>query len=408
MRAERCVIEIMAKHSGTSGRKRPELKLDMASSAAEAVESKPHAMYIKYLMTKRCGVLFIVNELHKLGLSAPQRSTLVEYYNEVIDPLVKKNRLTGVYNSYKQKLNGKETKKSGGKINYTAQILNFKTEIGEASSITQANFCKFLKDLGVEKPWLWELTRFYRTADNFPTDANGVRILSTTYNKTTADKVVSSKYRYIIERLIIENLSCQRIAQYCQTALDEHISAMDIGYYKEVFFNTKLNSIDQNLELLEGEKAAQQSLLSDIQRGAEPYRKISAGEKTALTHQVNRRINEIDENIRTLRAAHTSLSFNTGLIDKNNFKAMFEDVVKRSYMKFCNYDGSNDRDIANPMKAISSVMFAAYDKIEKIMEESEKQSSDDDGGIRYGVASLMQQRLDEIEDQEKERANAAL
>lgn len=396
----------MPRHTGRDGRQRKEFDIEIKSSVAEIVDSKPHATYIKYLMTKRCGPLFIINELHKLGLSAPSRTNLVEYYNTQVDPLVRKNKLVSIYSSYKNRLNGRKVK--GEKLNYISQILNFKSEIGEASSITQANFCKFLKDLGVEHPWMWELTRFYKTADNFPVDSNGVRILTVSMGKQSLEKVVSSRNRYIIERLIIENLSDTRIAEYCKTQLHEQIYPSDIALYKEVYFNTKLNGINENLKLLESEKVSQESLLNDVTRGAKPYCDMSAGERTAMIRQINQRINEIDENLRVLRAAHTNLSYDARIVDLDNFQAMFSDVVKRSYRKFCSYDGSNDRDIATPMAKIAGVMSAAYDKLEKINAIQTKDSTDDDGGIKHGIAELMQSRLDEIEDEEKRRANEAL
>lgn len=397
----------MARNSGRQGRRRPEVSTVISKDVVEAIEKKPHATYIKYLMTKRCGPTFIVNELQKLGLSAPSRPYIIEYYNSQMDPLVKKNKLTKIYSEYKSKINGR-LPKNKPRAEYTSSILNFKVDIGEADAITQANFCKFIKDLGVDSAWIWEISRFYGHTDNFPTDENGTRILSSGLSSAQLNKVASNKYRYIVEKLLLENLSNHTIANYCKQTLKQKINEKDIAMFKEVFFNTKLNGLDQNIDLLEVELQSQNDLLYSIKAGAAPYNTMSIGDKAAMERQVVQRINELDEILRNLKAAHSDLSYNTKAVATGNYKAMFEDIIKRSYKKFCEFDQANDREIVNPLSKIAKVMSDAHSVVEKIESESTKGDTMDDAGVRHNLAQLQQQRLDEIEDEEKKRANEAL
>lgn len=397
----------MPRNSGRQGRRRVEVTTVVSKDVVEAIEKKPHATYIKYLLTKRCGPGFIVNELQKLGLSAPSRPYLIEYYNAQIDPLVKKNKLTKIYSDYKSKINGK-LPKNKPRAEYTGTILNFKVDIGEADAITQANFCKFIKDLGVDSAWIWEITRFYGHTDNFPTDENGIRILSAGLSSAQLNKIASNKYRYIVEKLLLENLSNHTISKYCKETLKQNISERDIAMFKEVFFNTKLNGLDQNIDILEIELQSQQELLYNIRAGAAPYNTMSIGDKTAMERQVTQRINELDEILRNLKAAHSDLSYNTKAVATGNYKAMFEDVIARSYKKFCDYDQANDREIVNSLAKVAKIMSDAHNVIEKMESASPKGDTLDDSGVRQNLAQLQQQRLDEIEDEEKKRANEAL
>lgn len=394
----------MARNSGRNGNPKPDLGVVVSKNVVESIERKPHATYIKYLLTKRCGPSFIIGELQKLGLSAPSSEFLVDYYNMQIDPLVKKNRLTKIYADYKAKINGRKR----GRQEYAHDILNFKLVIGDSDAVTQANFCKLIKELGVESPWLWEITRFYRSVDNFPKDENGIRILGSNLAKTQLNKVASSKNRAIIEKLLLENISIQTISRYTKESLKDPMSPLDISMFKEVFFNTKLNGIEQNIQILENELKSQMDVLHSIKANSHQFATMSVGDKAAMERQIVQRINELDDNLRNLKASHSDLTYNTKAVNTGNYKAMFEDVMKRSYKKFCSYDQSNDRDIATPMAKIARVMSEAHDRIEKIDNEIKRAESTDDLGVRENLASLQQERLDEIEDEEKRRANEAL
>lgn len=392
----------MARPAGREGRKRPALETQVSKSVIDAIEKKPHSTYIKYLITKRCGSTFLIMELRKLGMSAPSRAYVTEYYDAVVDPLIHKHKLVKLYASYRSQLHGGTKGRAGCKI------LNFKLDVAEQPAVTQANFCRFIKELGVEIPWLWEIQRAYKTADNYPTDENGIRILSTTFNKTNVDKVASSKHRYIIEKLLLENLSSEAISRYCRENLKENITGMDINLFKEVFFNTRLNGIDENIELLEIELKYQQALLHDIHAGVKEYEDMTVGDRASMERQVQKRINELDENLMTLRAAHSDLSYNVKAASTKNFKEMFEDIAVRAYRKYCNYDNSNDRDVSTALSKVSKIMGEAYDKIEKIETADYGHGSLDDAGVTHALAELQQECLEDVEAEEKERANRAL
>ena len=98
----------MARPSGRNGNAKPDLGVVVSKDAINAIEKKPHAMYIKYLLSKRCGPSFIISELHKLGLSAPSNDFLVDYFNLQVDPLIRKNKITKLYADYKAKINGRK------------------------------------------------------------------------------------------------------------------------------------------------------------------------------------------------------------------------------------------------------------------------------------------------------------
>ena len=261
------------------GNPRPKLNSEVVD-VIESIERKPHAMYIKYLLTKRVGLMVIIQEMRKLGLSSPSMGYLKKYFQLQIEPLIKKNGLLTLYADYRAKLNGKKitAKKDGKKQDYISGILKYAVDIGE-DTVLQAKFCTFIKELGVEVPWSWEIARYHGTVDNFPTDSNGVRILSANMSRDSINKVASSPNRYIIEKLLLENISCTRIAKYCNEHLKENICRSDVAVFKEVFFNTKLNGMEDNIKMLTDEKNFQLSIISDLKNDTNEYASLTVGER---------------------------------------------------------------------------------------------------------------------------------
>lgn len=398
----------MAKRPGNP---RPKLNSDVLD-VIEAIEKKPHATYLKYLLTKRAGLNMITDEMHKLGLSCPSTEYLKRYFLVQIEPLIKKNGLTSLYSEYKAKISGRTITKSkkGTRNEFISSILKYAIDIGD-DPVLQGKFCTFIKDLGVEVPWAWEIHRYHGTVENFPKDSNGVRILSSGLSKTNINRVAVSPNRSIIEKLMLQNISNTRIAKYCKESLKEDISDKDLGAFREVFFNTQLNSLEDNIKMLTDEKNAQLAIIHDIRQGTAEYEEMSIGERAELERIINRRINEIDENLRAINAAYNDLSYDARAESENNFEAMFADIAKRAYRKYCSYDNANDRDVAGPLAQVSKVMIAAHDKIERIREassSSSKSSSLDDDGIKHSIGNLLHKRLDEIEEEEREKANERL
>ena len=399
----------MAKRPGNP---RPKLNSDVLD-VVESIEKKPHATYIKYLLTKRAGLNMITDEMHKLGLSCPSTEYLKRYFQIQIEPLIKKNGIGALYTEYRAKINGRviTKNKKATKNEFISSILKYAVDIGD-DPVLQAKFCTFIKDMGVEVPWAWEINRFHGTVENYPKDSNGVRILSSGLSKANINRVAASPSRSIIEKLMLQNISNARISKYCKESLKEDISEKDLGAFREVFFNTQLNSLEDNIKMLKDEKNAQLAIVHDIRMGAAQYEEMPLGERAELERIVNRRINEIDENLRAINAAYNDLSYDAKAESENNFEAMFADIAKRAYRKYCSYDNANDRDVAGPLAQVSKVMIAAHDKIERIREASGsgtlKPSSMDDDGVKHAIGDLYHKRLDEIEAEEKEKANERL
>ena len=95
--------------------------------AISIIESKPHMLYIRYLLTKKLSFRFINNELYRLGLSATSEKTLADYYMSVIDPVVRKYSLSKLYQDYKKLATNIITK--GKADGAEVETLNYKLEI---------------------------------------------------------------------------------------------------------------------------------------------------------------------------------------------------------------------------------------------------------------------------------------
>jgi hypothetical protein len=210
--------------------------------AVTAVESKPHVRYIRYLLTKRHSPINIKKELQRLGLSAPHEPVLIKYYLAVIDPLIKKYKLGALYSDYKNKLMSKNQQHA-----FSKHLLNYRLNLSEDLEL-QTNFCKFITELEVDAVWVSEIMKFYGSAANVPLDKDGYRIIKTTSYKRKLDTILMSPKRYLVDKMILENVPDSRIADYCRKEFKIPIYDYDIIQYKEVFFNLKTYDIEGKLQ----------------------------------------------------------------------------------------------------------------------------------------------------------------
>jgi hypothetical protein len=365
---------------------------DGAKSTVRTVESKPHVRYIRYLLTKRHSPITIKKELQRLGLSAPHEPVLIKYYLAVIDPLVKKYKLNSLYSDYKNKILSKNKQHA-----YSKNLLNYKLNIANSLDM-QINFCKFVKELEIDEIWGTEIMRSYGSAANVPIDENGDRIIKTTSYKRRLDIILLSPKRYLIDKMIVENVPDLRIADYCRKEFKMTIYNYDIAQYKEVFFNLKTHDIEENIRSLEVEKKSLQSFLEVIDSDKE----MELGEKIVAKQQTEKRIMELDENIKTLNTFYTEFAFAQAQVDRNNFISMFQDVVGRAYSRFCNLDNYKDRDVVEPLFKVTRMMGYALEKVNDIVEQK---GNGGDKHSQFELMKLYRQRADDLYKEQAEQMN---
>ena len=347
------------------------------------IESKPHVKYIRYLLTKRYSPISIKKELQRLALSAPHEQPLTVYYLAVIDPLVTAHGLGHVYASYKNKLLRKNKKND-----FSNHILKFRLEFSDSPD-DQVRFCKFVTDLEIDECWNTEIMRFYGTADQVPLDENGNRVIKTTTNKRSLDKILCHPKRYLIDKLILENVPYTRIAEYCRKQFKFNVFPYDIAYYKKIFFNIQTKNIEEKIHSLEAEQNSLKSFLEVIDNDDN----MNLGEKIAVKKQTEERLKELEDNIKTLNALFSEAACNQLIHETEDFEKIFLDIVTRGYKRFQYLDQYMDRDVVDPLFKVARMMGYAYEKAADIKDGNLN------GKDKHSQAQLMElyrKRVDEM------------
>lgn len=369
--------------------------------AIKAIEDKPHVRFIRYLLIKRFSPRVIKQELFSLGLSAPHEPNLVRYYLTVIDPMIKKLGLSPLYADYKNKILSSEGKQSTPR-GFSKDILNYRLHIGDNPDL-QVAFCYLIKVLDIDILWSDEIFKFHGSLERMPTDRTGKRIIDPKTVKRLPDKIVGCPQRKIIDKLILENVPDSRIARYCKENLRIPVYEYDVHMYKKIFFNVKHREIDEKIDALEVEKESLKNFLYDLDNTA-IYKDIEMGEKNLLRKQAQERMSELDENIQTLSVMFNDLTAKVAQNDLSDCESIFTDILARGYNRFVSLDQYSDRDVVDCLVKSFKIVASAHDKLEAI----KMSKSAGDKHVNMNIMELQRRRLEEIDKEERERANKAL
>lgn len=365
----------------------------------EIIENKPHVRWIRYLLTKRYSPIEIKRELQRLGLSAPHEKPLVVYYLTVIDPLVKKHGLGSYYADYKRKLLNDKNPKGA----YSGYLLKYKLEF-DGDYDGQVKFCRFLQELEIESCWISELLKMYGSASNIPVDENGERIIKGGLYKRSLDKLLMHPKRYLVDKMILENVSNARIADYVNKNLDGlKLFDYDISYYKSVFFNMRTYDIEEKIRALDVEKNNLTTMLDSLSNDDD----MELGEKTLIMHKTKERIAELEDNIKMLNALYSESTIRSMELEKLNLEEMFLDIVQRGYKRFAKLDGYQDRDVVDPLFKVARMMGYAYEKATEVKVSGTTKDQGKDNHSQGELMKLYRGRVEEAykEQQEFEELN---
>ncbi|MEG0728220.1 MAG: hypothetical protein RR420_01220 [Anaerovoracaceae bacterium] len=358
------------------------------------IENKPHTKYIRYLMSKKYSPISIRRELTKLGLSSPHEPALAAYYLNVLDPVVKELGLGELYSDYKRKL----LKKDNVKCDYNRSLLNYRLHVGGKADL-EVKFHKFVRYIGCSDVWIGEIYRFHGSASRMPVDEYGERILECTSTCKNTERILTHPKRYLIDKLILENIPDARIVKYIRDNFKASINEYDVAAYKRCFFNIKVNNTEDRIKTLEMELSSLKQLVKDVDTTRD-YSEMSVGEKMSLKDSAKKRIKELEANIRTLSALYSEYANKVANSDKADFEAMFAEICVKSFARFNDLDKSRDRDVVDPLIKTAKMMGFAYDKMESIKANK---SSTTDKGAGVAMVELYKKRQDEIEKEERER-----
>lgn len=370
----------------------------------ESIESKPHVKYIRYLLSKKYSPILIKKELQRLGLSAPHEKPLTVYYLTVIDPVIKASGLSYLYADYKNRLIRANSKRG----DYSKNILNYRLHLGEDLD-GQSNFCKLIKYLEIDSMWCQEIYRFHGSAVNMPTDELGNRILTTsvsTRGSGSVEKILLLEKRYVIDKLLLENVTIDRISKYCRENLKIAVYDADIKLYKTMFFNVQTQTIEDKIKSLTAERNSLEILIKDAEERLGEYADFTLGERIALIEQTKKRVDELTDSIKDLNMLYTNAATKIAAINEDNFEDMFADVVTRAYRRFSSLDNYKDRDVVDPLFKTAKMMSFAHDKVEAI--KNLKNSSNTDKHSQSVLLELYDKRIEEIIQEQKNRVRQEL
>lgn len=369
----------------------------------ESIEGKPHVKYIRYLLTKRFSPSLIKQELRKMGLSSSHEQNLTAYYLAVIDPIIKYCGLSYLYADYKSKLLSKN------KVNgFSKDILNYRLHL-DGDLDGQVKFCQLVKYLELEDLWIGEIYKTHGSATNMPVDELGNRILNSTTSYRNHDKILLSDKRYLVDKLILENVPDNRISKMCKEQLKLNVNDYDIASYKRVFFNVKTQNIEEKIVSLEGEKNSLKLLLSDIRGGSSEFDEMTMGDRTTLISRTEQRIKELEDSIKTLNSMYSEFASKIAQYNNNDFESMFAEIARTAFVRYKKLDNYSDRDVVDPLFKVAKMMGYAYDKMSDIrLTGSGGSSKSGDIHSKAVTMELYKQRMEDVNDEVKKRAGTEM
>lgn len=375
-------------------------KIDKIKSCVTGIELKPHVKYIRYLMTKRYLPRYIRTELQRLALSAPHEPNATTYYLAVIDPLIKKYKLQSLYSDYKSRM-----MQQGNKGRYIKNVLNYSIDISELGDKDMAKrFLHFIKELEVDSLWLREIYCYYGSAKNFPRDENGETIIKTTSAKKDVEKILCHPQRYLIDKFVLEGISTEKIVDHCNGKLNMQVNQYDISLYKKTVFSFRTNVIEEKIKALEKEKSCLKEDVDLIESKTDD--EMSKAERSRIVTQSERRLEELEMNIRDLNKYYTDYAYRAAVSDMNDTSAAFQDMFARAYTRFCDLDKYKDRDVVDPMYKVARIITTVFDKVTALQDQ--KGSSPSDKHSQGVMIDLYKKRSEQINAEELERANKEL
>lgn len=363
------------------------------------IERKPHFRYIRYLLTKRYSPVVIRKELQKLGLSSPHEDALVAYYLYVLDPVIKHLGLSEIYSNYKGKLLSSKNKKG----DFSKSILNYRIDIAPNLDY-QVDFCKMVVALEVDSMWTGEIYKFHGSVSNLPVDEAGQRIITNSglnRQKGSLEKILLFSKRYVIDKLLLENVPISRISKYCRENMKFNIQDADIKAYKLMFFNVRAQTFEEKIEALNNEKDSLAQLLYDLNNGVGIYSDLETGERITLIEKSEKRVKELEENISSLNALYTEAAVRIAEVNELSFQDMFTDIISKAYNRFVLLDKYKDRDVVDPLYKTAKMMSFAHDKVEEIKAINLGKGNGADQHSQSVIIELCDQRMEEINEERK-------
>ena len=366
------------------------------TQAIRNIENKGHARYIRYLLAKRIPPTTIRKELARLALSAPSKEILTIYFVNVIWPLVAQFNIEPFYTEYYDRLTKGIPEKD------VSPVLNFEISFGDDNTARMV-FCSFLRELGIEEMWSREVTKYYGGVHNIPQDAEGNRIIKANVTRSV-ESVLTCAKRYLIDKLLLENVSASRITKYLWDKYQIKINDMDIYAYAKYFFNFTRRSIEEIIEQLTSELTSIKSDLG-ILENSEVY---SLGDKLAISSQYESKVKFLDESIKELNAKYSDLAYNQGVSEQLEIEDIVKDIVLRGYKRLQFLDRYNDRDVVRPLTDVAKMVFTAVDKMQqiedgKIKNQGRRNAIDRDKGAHEVLIDLYQESLEDHINETKER-----
>lgn len=356
------------------------------AAAVRSIESKGHVRYIRYLLSKRVPPTSIRKELARLSLSAPFREAFLIYFTNVLIPLIEQYGLSKYYESYYKRLaTGEHDKELSSTLSFEASF--------EDNHEDRIAFCGFIRELDIEDMWSKEIVRYYGGIHGIPQNAEGERIIKVVTPRNV-ENILTSPRKYVIDKLLLENIPAARIANYMWEKYQIKVSDGDIYTYSKYFFNFERRDIEILIEQLIAEKNSVSSDLEIIDNNED----LSLGDKAAITMQYENKIKFLNEIISELNAKYSDLTFRQAVDEKVNLETIVEDIIYRGYERFKLLDRARDRDVVKPITEISKMVFSAIDKKQQLEDHkirAEKTALDRDKNAGEVLLELYQERYED-------------
>lgn len=354
---------------------------DNLRDKVRSIESKGHSPYIRALMLKRIPFKKFNEELARLSLAGVEEEAYEVYFREVLFPHIQKVGLSKYYKRYLKT----------GKDN----ILTFNETFG-TNEDDRVKFCKLVNYTNTQTFFSQELKQHY--GNDVPIDDEGSPIVEITSNFEVTEILLHEK-RHLIDGMLSEGYSAKMISSAFEEKYDMLIRADDISAYAKTFMNFKRKSMEDMIEELQSEKSALELQLEEVKNNPE----YTIGERTVIISSIKNKIAQLEKRINHASVAHSTNSFASGVLEYNDIRAMFSDVMEKTYTRFLRLNERSEDNVIPRISQVVNIMAKATDKIiavDNIMNATSNKT------ITEEMLEVINPTLDRIEQEEREARSA--
>lgn len=311
------------------------------------VERKAHVGYIRYLLLRRIAADDLNRELLRLGLSTVPAETLVLYFQNVLYPVIVKQRLKSFYERYRKALDVPEL-----------TLYTFSRD-----EDARMSYLELLAEVGVDYFIVNEALEYYGSSDLIPTYPDN-QCYITTERVPDWETILNHEKRYVIDGLLIDGKTPRMITDYFADVYgDDMLDEDAVTFYKKAFYNVTRQDLKLTIEKIDEELRQVEMQIRDVRDGTIP---MTISERSFVLATLRNKKQNHMEQIKRLSSHYSDASFSHGTLEATNLREMFADIAQRTYKRYVTADYRQEDNAVKTLDTLVSMLEKTSNQVLKI------------------------------------------